>query len=81
MQCFVVDCGHLLQERILQMYDKYRERKKDFEAPRKMDETSDLFCTTLLMMCDSLKPALLLLHLVVLRPFLSAIEQSYQTAE
>jgi len=42
-----------------------------------MDETSDLFCTTLLMMCDSLKPALLLLHLVVLRPFLSAIEQSF----
>ena len=23
--------------------DKYRKRKKDFEAPRKMDETSDLF--------------------------------------
>ena len=46
-----------------------------------MDETSDLFCTTLLMMCDSLKPALLLLHLVVLRPFLSAIEQSYQTTQ
>ena len=34
------------------------------------------FCTALLMMCDSLKPALLLLlHLVVLRPFLIAIEQ------
>ena len=73
---FVIDCRHLLQERILQMWTNIEKRKKYFEAPWKMDETSDLFCTTLLMMCDSLKPALLLLlHLVVLRPFLITIEQ------
>ena len=41
MQCFVIDCR--LQERILQMLTNIEKRKKDFEAPWKMDETSDLF--------------------------------------
>ena len=75
MQCFVVDCGHLLQERILQMLTNIEKEKKTLKLHGKWMRRATFFCTTLLMMCDSLKPALLLMHLVVLRPFLIAIEQ------
>ena len=76
MQCFVIDCRHLLQERILQMLTNIEKEKKTLKLHGKWMRRATFFCTALLLMCDFLKPALLLLlHLVVLRPFLIAIEQ------